>query len=486
MQAASEEQSTASGAVSAAPAQAVQTEEDAARSAVRGVNDEAAPSTAAGAEAQSDAAPPCGAAQLPSPSALAHTAKESDEAAPAVLTRNLSEGANQMEGNVRISTEADALRAQAASQQQQQHGGGFAAARAFGDRLLGAPLRDSSELVRSGLFSLVSSVARAPRSVLGRTASASSAALRKPADAQSPTAKGGLVPKAPDAAMIGAATETGSAAAAADVKPTAGPEAVPASSGGASILQGPSIEVTISATADADRPVCIAMSVRPADEEGPGTGSAAARGNSAAPQAAEAYRPANRIGLGGWLARGGGAAPPSPPSAVPAAAEKQADSPPAAPVQRQVSLPSASARIGSFFRRGASGAAPAVEKAGEAVQPAATQTPASQGAAPADEASSQGQSASQAPASLAAEGPPGTPALAAGTEASANGPSAEHSAVSPTTTSVVSGPTHSPVPAASPSRGKLDPDERRKLRVALQMAAQLRQVTAVSPGYGTS
>jgi len=477
--------------VSAASLRPEDTQLTADKSAATGTQEDAALDAPAAAESEHNAVSSTGPAQLLPPPFAGHTSADSAEPAAAMLTRSPSEGAKHAIGNVRISTEADALRAQAAAQQQQQHGGGFAAARAFGDRLLGAPLRDSSELVRSGLFSLVSSVARAPGSVLGRTASSvSSAMAHKTPEAQSPTApiQGGLAAaavasKAPDAAGIGAASRPGSATAATDVKPTAGPAAVSVSSRG-TFTKAPAVEVTVSATADADRPVRIAMSVRLADKESPATGSSAPASNSAGPQAAEAYRQSTRVGLGGWLGRGGGGVPPSPPSAAPAAAEKQADSPPAASVQRQPSLPSASARIGSFFRRGAPGVAPAAETAGGAVQPAATQAPASQGVVPADKASNQGQTSDQIPASTAAEEPPGTPASVAAAEASANSPSAERSAVSATSTSVVSGAASSPLPAASPSRGKLDPDERRKLRVALQMAAQLRQVPAVSPSDG--
>ena len=471
-------QPTASGAASSASSQPQQAQPDADKPVATVAEEELTPSSSAAAEAQTSAASPTGPPQLLPPPFPGHTAAENDEpAAAAAVNRDPSDGAKHTEGNVQISTEADALRAQAATQQQH---GGFAAARAFRDRLLGAPLRDPSELVRSGLFSLVSTVARAPGSVLGRTASsAGGAASPKPSNAQSPTAKVGLTPaaaasKATD--VFGAPiTRPGSGTAAAAVEPTAGPGKVPASSKGPS-MRSPAIEVTVSATANADRPVRIAISVSPVAEEGPASGSAPAAGSSAAPQAAEAYRPAARIGLGGWLGRGsGGWAPPSPPSALPAAINKP-HSPPAAPVQRQPSLPSASARIGSFFRRGGPGAAPASEpKVGEVSQPSATQ--ALNDVAATDKASSEGQAVSQAAANIPAQKAPSTPASPAATEAPAKAPPAERSAVSTNTFPVVSGAAASPVPAASPSRGKLEPDERRKLRVALQMAAQLRQVT---------
>ena len=465
-------------------AQSLQPEESqptADKSAPIGTHEDAVVNTTAAVGCHSDAATPTGPAQLLPPPFAGHTAENSNAPAAAALTRDPSGGMRHADGNVQISTEADALRAQAASQQQ-PHGGGLAAARAFGDRLLGAPLRDSSELVRSGLFSLVSTVARAPGAVLGRGSSAGSgAASRKTPDTQSQPATGGLVPAAGasevrDAAVIGAASRPGSATAAAAAEPTAGLEAEPASSRDAS-TERQAIEVTVSATADSDRPVRIFMAVSSFAAEGPATGCAAAPGNSAAPQAAEAYRPAARGGFGSWLGRGGGGAPSSPPSAVLAAGEKP-DSPPTAPAQRQPSLPSASARIGSFFRRGGSNAAPAADtntKAGEFTQPFA----APKVAAATGEASGEEQANGQAAASIAAQNPPSTPASPAAVGASANGPSCERPIVSANASAEVHTAARSIPAASSALRGKLEPDERRKLRVGLQMAAQLRQVNPV-------
>ena len=473
MQEAAARQQSPNGDECAATAQPEPAQSDVAMSGAGGVFEEAAPSAKDAAVAKDVAASPTGPMQLPAPPPPpASTAPESNGAAHSAVSSNPREAAKYEPGNVQISTEADALRAQAASQH-----GGLAAARALGDRLLGAPLRDSSQLVRSSLFSLVSSVARAPGSVLGRTAS-SGAASRSGSVAQSPAAaaSGGLAPD-PAASMASNAAVTSAVSRAESVgpsptpSPAAGLEVVLATAPSASD-QRSVIQIVISATADAGRPVRIAMSISAVARDGAAAASAAAAG--AAPQAAEAYRPAARAGFGGWLGRGGGGAPPTPPSAVPTAAD-QPVSPPAAHVHRQLSLPSASERIGSFFRRGGAVTAPApATDAGEASQPSAGRSPTPQHAAAEAKASGLEQANVQVTADNAAVEPHKMPARPI--NASAAGPAAERPALAAGPQPKLSVAALSAPPATSPLRGKPEPEERRKLRVAVQMAAQLRQV----------
>ena len=367
--------------------------------------------------------------QLPvQPSALS-TANSSDS--PEQRAAVSASGSVPNQGNVRISTEADALRAQAAA----QRGGGLAAARAFGDRLLGAPLRDSSEVIRSGLFSLVSSVARAPGSVLGRTASNGTAAA---AVTQEPPVR---TPPA-------------------DV-PSASAPAAALASGGATADKC-AVACTILASLDAERPVRVAIAVRSAEDQ-----KAATTSSSAAPRAAEIPKPPAR-GTGGWFGRGAAVQSPSP---ALTAAERQPINPPVSPpAERQPSLPAATSRIGSFFRRG--GAVPPPPQDG----PARTAAQAS-GTTQNSAAAAPSSSAAAVQSAFAGDEPRHKPAKPE-TNAADQRQSAASDAAPGTGLPDSAAASRPKTPSALQLRGDLKPDERRKLRVALQMAAQLRQAIA--------